>query len=463
VSDLPAGWTLARLEQCCEVILGQSPPSDTYNESGVGLPFFQGKAEFGPMHPVAMKWCSAPTKVAQPDDVLVSVRAPVGPTNIANLDCGIGRGLAALRPRPHVRPKWVLYGVRATEQRLRSRATGSTFEAVSGSQLRAHTLPLPLLDEQDRIIAEIEKQFTRLDAAVAGLGRIRAALRAYRSAVLRAAIMGRLVRTEAALAREQSRSFESGHKLLERLQQIRTRYVRSAVPPPHDLPEGWAWASADMVGDILLGRQRAPQYLTGEHSHPYLRVANVKDDSLDLSDLEEMDFDPTHFEKYRVRPGDILLSEGQSPHLVGQSAIYRGGIDGLCFQKTLHRFRPIEGGPSSEFAQIVFRGSVKSGVYKRIASITTNIAHLTLEKFKSSPFPLPPASEQERIVSEVERVMSITSAVERAIETQEERAKALRQSVLGRAFEGKLVANGSSSVSNVSGRPEQGAEASVGV
>jgi type I restriction enzyme S subunit len=152
-----------------------------------------------------------------------------------------------------------------------------------------------------------------------------------------------------------------------------------------------------------------------------------------------MDFDAAHLDRYRLEPGDILVSEGQSPDLLGQSAIYRGGIDALCFQKTLHRFRPKPPGPSSEFAQLVFRSYVKSGVFKKLGSITTNIGHLTLIKFKGAPFPLPPVHEQERITGETQRILSIIDDVAANTSTYIVRCARLRQSVLKWAFEGRLV------------------------
>ena len=97
------------------------------------------------------------------------------------------------------------------------------------------------------------------------------------------------------------------------------------------------------------------------------------------------------------------------------------------------------GGPSSEFAQAVFRAHVKAGVFKRMGSITTNIAHLTLVKFKAAPFPLPPALEQARIVVETERVLTISDAIDRDIEHNRRRSARLRQSILKWAFEGKLA------------------------
>ena len=104
--------TMVRLGEIAEVIAGQSPSGDSYNETGEGLPLFQGKAEFGERHPVAKRWCSAPKKIAEAGDILISVRAPVGPTNVADVRCCIGRGLAAIRPDTSVALRdyvhWVL-------------------------------------------------------------------------------------------------------------------------------------------------------------------------------------------------------------------------------------------------------------------------------------------------------------------------------------------------------------------
>ena len=108
-SELPTDWQKATLAEVAEIIMGQSPSSQYYNSEGEGLPFFQGKAEFGELYPRPVKWCSKPNKVAQKDDVLMSVRAPVGPTNLAISECCIGRGLAAIRPRDGVPSRYVLY------------------------------------------------------------------------------------------------------------------------------------------------------------------------------------------------------------------------------------------------------------------------------------------------------------------------------------------------------------------
>src|ERR1039458_9270958 len=197
----PASWRKSRLDDACDIILGQSPPGETYNTTGNGLPFFQGKAEFGDYYPTPVKWCSAPTKIAQPEDVLISVRAPVGPTNLCPSRACIGRGLAAMRPRQGMPSRYLLYALRATVKALTEKGTGSTFEAISGRDLREHVIPVAPLPEQLRIVGEIEKQFTRLEAGVAALRRVQANLKRYRAAVLKAACEGRLVPTEAELAK----------------------------------------------------------------------------------------------------------------------------------------------------------------------------------------------------------------------------------------------------------------------
>src|SRR5688572_27321929 len=107
--QLPKGWVSARLSEIAGIVMGQSPPSSTYNTRSEGLPFFQGKAEFGDLYPEARVWCSAPSKVAEKNDILLSVRAPVGPTNLAPAKSCIGRGLSAIHPESGINLKYLLH------------------------------------------------------------------------------------------------------------------------------------------------------------------------------------------------------------------------------------------------------------------------------------------------------------------------------------------------------------------
>ena len=189
---LPDGWEWTTLGESCDIVLGQSPSSDTYNADGNGLPFYQGKAEFGDLYPTPEKWCSSPKKIAEENDILITVRAPVGPTNLCPEKSCIGRGLAAIRPRNGMPTKFFLYYLRYIEKEWDSKATGTTFKAITGDVLRNQEMPLPPLEEQRRIVAEVER---RLESARAVESAVKTGLKRaawLRQAVLRSAFEGRV-------------------------------------------------------------------------------------------------------------------------------------------------------------------------------------------------------------------------------------------------------------------------------
>ncbi len=137
--------------------MGQSPPSSSYNSNADGLPFFQGKVDFGEVYPNVRVYCNQPTRVAEAGDILMSVRAPVGPTNLARERCCIGRGLGALRPRNELDTKFLLYFLRFREPRIAALGKGSTFEAINRDDLEELEIPLPELSEQRRIAERLEQ------------------------------------------------------------------------------------------------------------------------------------------------------------------------------------------------------------------------------------------------------------------------------------------------------------------
>ncbi len=131
------------------VILGQSPPSSYYNKVGDGLPFFQGKADFQRLHPIPRVWCTSGRKFAEPGDVLISVRAPVGDVNVATDHCGIGRGLAAVRLGPDSDPWFLYFALLYSKPTLEAMATGSTFASVNRNTL--NDLDIPFFDRSTQI------------------------------------------------------------------------------------------------------------------------------------------------------------------------------------------------------------------------------------------------------------------------------------------------------------------------
>lgn len=151
-------WPKQNLSLIAKVIMGQSPPGKTYNEDGNGLPFFQGKAEFGVIYPAIKKWCSAPLRIAMEGDILLSVRAPVGPTNIAPCKSCIGRGLSAIRAKSEAaEQKYLWFFFKYLEPILSKRGQGSTFAAIKRSEINEIKVPFPSLSEQRRIVEILDQ------------------------------------------------------------------------------------------------------------------------------------------------------------------------------------------------------------------------------------------------------------------------------------------------------------------
>lgn len=154
------------LEEVSEIIMGQSPSSETYNNSGLGLPFFQGKSEFGEIFPTPVIWCSTPKKIAEPGDILISVRAPVGPTNLVKETCCIGRGLAAIRPNEEkIIRDFLWLQLQYLEDELIKKGQGSTFEAINTSDLKKLTVFVPSIEIQNQIASEILKHLAEIKTA----------------------------------------------------------------------------------------------------------------------------------------------------------------------------------------------------------------------------------------------------------------------------------------------------------
>ena len=147
-----------RLIDLCGINMGQSPDSASYNDDGIGFPFFQGNADFGERHPVTRIWCDAPTKIANENDILISVRAPIGAINYARETCCIGRGLAAITPdQSKVSPEYIYWLLKGKNADLNSKGTGSTFKAINRKVLEEIQVPYVSIEQQQVCAANLER------------------------------------------------------------------------------------------------------------------------------------------------------------------------------------------------------------------------------------------------------------------------------------------------------------------
>lgn len=196
------------------------------------------------------------------------------------------------------------------------------------------------------------------------------------------------------------------------------------------IPKEWGCCKVGDAGEVLGGRQRSP-HATGS-LRKYLRVANVLENVIDDSDVLEMPFRPTEFERYRLEAGDILLNEGQSLELVGRSAIYNGHPSNCAFQNTLIRFRVYKNN-SVDYYQNLFLSLLHRGIFAGIASRTTSIAHLGVSRFSALYIPMPPEDEQITIAT-------ILTACQRAVELTRELVaakKAQKKALMQKLLTGK--------------------------
>lgn len=419
----------------------------------------------------------APTRARQlvrEGDVIVSMTRPnlnaVALVPSVNGDAVASTGFCVLRAVA-IEPKWLFYLVQtdAFVRVMTARVQGVMYPAVRPKDVLSYSLPLAPAAEQQRIVAEIEKHLTRLDAAVAALKAAQAKLKRYRAAVLKAAVEGRLVPTEAALARADERDYEPADVLLGRiLRERRARWeaaelekmrVKGREPkddrwkaaykepePPNteqlpELPEGWAWASTAQVGEVKGGIQKQPKRRPAENHYPYLRVANVLRGRLDLTELHRMELFGNELEQLRLEAGDLLVVEGNgSPGEIGRMAIWRGAVEDCVHQNHIIRVRPLDVIP--DYILAYWNSPAGSQLVMSVASSTSGLHTLSVAKVGKIVIPLPPEHEQGRIVVEIDRRMAVFTALETAIDHSLKRAARLRQSILRLAFEGRLVPQG---------------------
>ena len=155
-----------KIKEVAEVIMGQSPDSNSYNDKGIGIPFFQGKSEFGKINPIIKMYCTEPKKTAQPLDILMSVRAPVGDVNISNIDCCIGRGLCSIRSKENINYKYLYYYLLTQKKNLENQSTGSTFKAINKNIILDIEIPITDIETQNKIVEVLDKAQDLIDKKI---------------------------------------------------------------------------------------------------------------------------------------------------------------------------------------------------------------------------------------------------------------------------------------------------------
>ena len=376
------------------IIAGQSPDSKYYNTKGEGLPFFQGKADFGVLYPKIRTYCSQPTKIAEKDDILLSVRAPVGPTNLSPGKVCIGRGLTAIRPSSRICLKYLLYFFRYYEVQLQESGTGTTFKAITQNVIKNIEVPVPDLYEQERIVSKIEELFSGLDASVAELQTAKEKLKIYRQAVLKEAL--------------------EGDYPCVRLKEIATAF------------SGYAFKSKKYSSN---GR------------YVVVKIGNVKpfrfDFSRDLTKTSEID--DNILNKYLLKKGDCLItmtgSRGKRDY--GYVAMVEDQ-DNYLLNQRVSALRFDDSVALPKFYEYVLSSPQYRNQFFSYETGNVGQGNVGIKALTEPKVICPTLKTQEAIIQSIEFRLSLCDSIEQTIDTSLQQAEALRQSILKQAFEGRI-------------------------
>jgi len=473
-SKLPNGWCVVALEDLFQSITDgdhQPPP-----QADDGVPFLvigdvrSGRLLFDDVRFVPPAYYASLAQQRKPrrGDLLYTVTGSFGIPVLVDTDeefC-VQRHIAILKPALRTNVRYVL-GALATAAAFKQAtemATGTAQKTIGLKRLRKLTLPLAPENEQAGIVEAIESYLSRLVASDTTLERVWAKLKKYRASVLKAAVGGRLVPTEAQVARKENRAYEPAQALLDRILKKRregwekvelarlkkagkapkdgrwkTKYKEPAPPKVSHLPalpEGWCWASVEQLSSDVFYGSSAKAFETGDV--PVIRMGNIVDGTLDLTDLKFLPRNHREFPDLLLRPGDMLFNRTNSAELVGKSAVYTGTPEPCSFASYLICVRAIEPIESQWIAHTINSPYGRFWV-SSVVSQQVGQANVNGTKLKAFAVPLPPIAEQRRMLSVIDVLLSNAEHTAYSVAKERIRLARLRQAILKWAFEGKVV------------------------
>ena len=379
-NSLPKGWEMKKLGEVCTVIAGQYPEGIYYNSEGNGLPFYQGKKEFRLKYigePTC--WTSKITKEAEANDILMSVRAPVGPVNFATQKVCIGRGLAAIRAGKKIDNVYLFNYLLKHENEIIGNE-GAVFNSINKSQIESIEIPLPPLEEQQRIVAKLDEAFEAIEKTKA-----------------------------------------NAEQNLKNTKELFDSYLHSIF---ENKGKDWEIKKINEICTLINGRAYNKQELLSEGKYRVLRVGNFfTNNNWFYSNLELSE------EKY-CDEGDLLYAWSASfgPRVwEGEKVIYHYHI-----WKVIPNLNLI----SKEFLYILLEWDKES--IKKAQGTGTTMMHVSKGSMEARLIPLPPIAEQQSIVQKLDALSSETKKLEAIYRKKLEDLEELKKSILQKAFCGQL-------------------------
>jgi type I restriction enzyme, S subunit len=456
--DLPEGWVWTHVGEIYDIVGGGTPSTniEKYWEGDIAWVTsadIYGLKDIRPRKQVTKAAIeNSATNLVPEGSLIVVTRVGLGKVALAKMPlCFSQDSQALIGDNSSIYPDYSLYYLAQAVQIFKYQSRGTTIAGVTKKQLSELPFALPPLAEQHRIVAAIEQQFSRLDVGVAALKRAKVKLKRYRAAVLKAAVEGKLTETW----RAEHPTTEPASLLLERILKERrakweadlrakgkdpakVKYVEPAVPDTEDLPnllESWCWASVEQLSTkVVDGTHHTPIYI--ESGIPFISVKDIRDDQIFFDDCKYIAENEHRKLTQRCYPehNDVLITKS-------------GTIGRVAVVKTDR--------PFSLFVSVALIKTNKSYLLQDYFKLALEyyilgidiqqdvkgglIKNLHLEDLRIISLRLPPFAEQEQIVAEVDRHLSLINQLEVTVGANLKRAEHLRQSILQEAFAGQLV------------------------
>ena len=425
--DIPESWEWVKISDVFQTVMGQSPRGDSVSNLKNGMEFHQGKVFFGEKYiSTSNQTTVSPTKIAEPDSILLCVRAPVGKVNITNRTLCIGRGLCALKPLGGINIDFAFHLLEVYENIFVKQATGTTFVAITGEVVKSQIVPLPPLSEQARIVSKIKELLPLLsqyqNAEIANKKLLKDFPALLKKSILQEAVQGKLV--------PQDPTDEPASVLLERIRAEKQELIAEGKIKkdkhesvifrrdnshyekldgiehcidgeiPFDIPDSWAWTSVGEVCTNIQYGSSQKSSLTGKIA--VLRMGNLQNGRIVLDKLVYTS-DSKEIEKYPLEYNDLLFNRTNSKELVGKVAIYKSEIPAI-YAGYLVRLHPLL--IDSDYLNYVMQSQYYWIYCQNVRSDAIGQSNINAEKLKHFIFPLPPLQEQKRIVNQISCAMS---------------------------------------------------------
>jgi type I restriction enzyme, S subunit len=405
VTDLPTGWQLVSVGELGDWRGGGTPSKANLAFWSGDIPWVSAKdmkvyrLRDTEDHITQEAVDSSSTTVVEAGTVLLVTRSGILkhtlPVAVTQVRAAINQDLKALTVRPGILPEYVGWVLRAFAQSILHGYTksGTTVGSVEFGRFRHFQVPIAPPAEQELIVSTIEEQFSRLDAARDGLHR--------------------------------------AQKNLRRLREVAMRIPYDTI---------WSWSTLGEISDVVGGvtKNAKNESLPDLVEVPYLRVANVQRGYLDLSEVTTIRVPAERARHLALQPGDVLLNEGGDRDKLGRGWVWNGEVPGAIHQNHVFRAR-LDPGSDPRFMSW-HANTFGRDWFERHGSQTTNLASISRANLRALPVPLPARDVQEHIADEIDRRLSLVSALDADLAAALDRQKQLRAAILREAFAGQLTA-----------------------